>query len=485
MEICPHDKRVSLEIRFDDDGKVSLARCCFLHAFSHLTLEEYGNIDDIIDFAENQKINYAKSSNICIAKCFLDKKIKQVDIGISHACNMKCYHCFFNEHKDTAETKKAYFDTLYKIKGHQLDTIMINNGGEVFVYYKEITEYLRTLTTNDTRQVTFITNLVLLDEDKIKELKAISEETGVNYFFLPSVDGITKESYEAIRIGGKFEKVTENLKLLGDIFGPENAVVLYTIKKPNIDETEKVEKYFKDNFGIRVDISFDVYDKDCEAKYTKLFRKNEKIEQSGSEEFAFSNGGINTETKQVKRDPLLTVITNKPLKKADIQKYSKLDFIEVYSFCGKKLKDGPNNIKYFKKVSNLYMIAAFKLSTKYILFLDDPSSLDVTADEILYYFLSKTNADYLYTKNSNISDNIINERISQIPILKAEIFRKVKDKYVEKADMLYNNIFININYLFEKYSFIEIPENVLTLSIKNKDIIKRIKKQNGILSSKK
>ena len=45
MEICPQDKRVSLEIRFDDDGKVSLARCCFLYAFSHLTLEEYGKIE--------------------------------------------------------------------------------------------------------------------------------------------------------------------------------------------------------------------------------------------------------------------------------------------------------------------------------------------------------------------------------------------------------------------------------------------------------
>ena len=77
MEVCPQDKRVSLEIRFDDDGKVSLARCCFLYAFSHLTLEEYGKIEDIIDYAENSKINYAKSSNICVAKCYLEKRIKQ------------------------------------------------------------------------------------------------------------------------------------------------------------------------------------------------------------------------------------------------------------------------------------------------------------------------------------------------------------------------------------------------------------------------
>lgn len=427
MEVCPQDKRVSLEIRFDDDGKVSLARCCFLYAFSHLTLEEYGKIEDIIDYAENSKINYAKSSNICVAKCYLEKKIKQVDVGISHACNMHCLNCFFKEHKDTPEMKKAYFDTLYKIKGHQLDTIMMNNGGEVFVYYDEIIEYLKSLTPNDTRQVTFVTNLVLLNEERFKELKQISENTGVTYFFLPSVDGIKKESYEAIRLGGKFEKITENLHLLADIFGPQQAVILYTIKKPNINETKNVEKYFMDTFGIRCSISFDVYDKECEEKYNSIFRKDytkeeKEVSSSKEEKFKF----IDSEKAIVHS---LSIILNKNPKEKDIKRFVSTHF-NIYILT----KKCP---KWAKKYMNVFFIKTSKkqiyfninqIFTPYILMIDDLSKLNIECPSILEYFLLKTNRDLIKLNNIVKQDKSFITKngsfFSYNLIIKTDFFRK-------------------------------------------------------------
>lgn len=427
MEVCPQDKRVSLEIRFDDDGKVSLARCCFLYAFSHLTLEEYGKIEDIIDYAENSKINYAKSSNICVAKCYLEKKIKQVDVGISHACNMHCMNCFFKEHKDTPEMKKAYFDTLYKIKGHQLDTIMMNNGGEVFVYYDEIIEYLKSLTPNDTRQVTFVTNLVLLNEERFKELKQISENTGVTYFFLPSVDGIKKESYEAIRLGGKFEKITENLHLLADIFGPQQAVILYTIKKPNINETKNVEKYFMDTFGIRCSISFDVYDKECEEKYNSIFRKaytkeEKEVSSSKEEKFKF----IDSEKAIVHS---LSIILNKNPKEKDIKRFVNTHF-NIYILT----KKCP---KWAKKYMNVFFIKTSKkqiyfninqIFTPYILMIDDLSKLNIECPSILEYFLLKTNRDLIKLNNIVKQDKSFITKngsfFSYNLIIKTDFFRK-------------------------------------------------------------
>lgn len=427
MEVCPQDKRVSLEIRFDDDGKVSLARCCFLYAFSHLTLEEYGKIEDIIDYAENSKINYAKSSNICVAKCYLEKKIKQVDVGISHACNMHCMNCFFKEHKDTPEMKKAYFDTLYKIKGHQLDTIMMNNGGEVFVYYDEIIEYLKSLTPNDTRQVTFVTNLVLLNEERFKELKQISENTGVTYFFLPSVDGIKKESYEAIRLGGKFEKITENLHLLADIFGPQQAVILYTIKKPNINETKNVEKYFMDTFGIRCSISFDVYDKECEEKYNSIFRKDytkeeKEVSSSKEEKFKF----IDSEKAIVHS---LSIILNKNPKEKDIKRFINTHF-NIYILT----KKCP---KWAKKYMNVFFIKTSKkqiyfninqIFTPYILMIDDLSKLNIECPSILEYFLLKTNRDLIKLNNIVKQDKSFITKngsfFSYNLIIKTDFFRK-------------------------------------------------------------
>lgn len=427
MEVCPQDKRVSLEIRFDDDGKVSLARCCFLYAFSHLTLEEYGKIEDIINYAENSKINYAKSSNICVAKCYLEKKIKQVDVGISHACNMHCMNCFFKEHKDTPEMKKAYFDTLYKIKGHQLDTIMMNNGGEVFVYYDEIIEYLKSLTPNDTRQVTFVTNLVLLNEERFKELKQISENTGVTYFFLPSVDGIKKESYEAIRLGGKFEKITENLHLLADIFGPQQAVILYTIKKPNINETKNVEKYFMDTFGIRCSISFDVYDKECEEKYNSIFRKDytkeeKEVSSSKEEKFKF----IDSEKAIVHS---LSIILNKNPKEKDIKRFVNTHF-NIYILT----KKCP---KWAKKYMNVFFIKTSKkqiyfninqIFTPYILMIDDLSKLNIECPSILEYFLLKTNRDLIKLNNIVKQDKSFITKngsfFSYNLIIKTDFFRK-------------------------------------------------------------
>lgn len=427
MEVCPQDKRVSLEIRFDDDGKVSLARCCFLYAFSHLTLEEYGKIEDIIDYAENSKINYAKSSNICVAKCYLEKKIKQVDVGISHACNMHCMNCFFKEHKDTPEMKKAYFDTLYKIKGHQLDTIMMNNGGEVFVYYDEIIEYLKSLTPNDTRQVTFVTNLVLLNEERFKELKQISENTGVTYFFLPSVDGIKKESYEAIRLGGKFEKITENLHLLADIFGPQQAVILYTIKKPNINETKNVEKYFMNTFGIRCSISFDVYDKECEEKYNSIFRKDytkeeKEVSSSKEEKFKF----IDSEKAIVHS---LSIILNKNPKEKDIKRFVNTHF-NIYILT----KKCP---KWTKKYMNVFFIKTSKkqiyfninqIFTPYILMIDDLSKLNIECPSILEYFLLKTNRDLIKLNNIVKQDKSFITKngsfFSYNLIIKTDFFRK-------------------------------------------------------------
>ena len=258
-----------------ENNKILLKRCCIHKPFKELSLKEFYSIDDIINYSlfDKDLTDFISNKDRC-KTCYVHSDIKRVSVSISHACNFKCYHCFFKEHKDTPEMKKAYFDTLYKIKGHQLDTIMMNNGGEVFVYYDEIIEYLKSLTPNDTRQVTFVTNLVLLNEERFKELKQISESTGVTYFFLPSVDGIKKESYEAIRLGGKFEKITENLHLLADIFGPQQAVILYTIKKPNINETKNVEKYFMDTFGIRCSISFMSMIKNAKKNIILFLEKN-------------------------------------------------------------------------------------------------------------------------------------------------------------------------------------------------------------------
>lgn len=245
---------------------IQMCRCCFLKPQAILSLDDYNKINpiDYIESLDNSRKEFVPMwANHCNLECDLNSKIKTVLLGLSYACNLKCYHCFHDIHKDFPLLKKTYIDTLYKLKGHDLDEISPSTAGEEFIYYNEICDWLKTLTLKDVKKIKHQTNLTLLNKDRLLELKQISDDTNVNYFFMPSIDGITKETYEATRIGGNFEVVMQNLKDAVDIFGIQNVKPSFTIKKTNISDIPNIINYFRDNFGLEVDIGADAYDDFC------------------------------------------------------------------------------------------------------------------------------------------------------------------------------------------------------------------------------
>ena len=247
---------------------IQMCRCCFLKPQVILSLDEYNKIDPInfIESHDNSIKEFAPEwEGHCDLSCDLNSRVKTVLLGLSYACNLNCYHCFHNTHKDLSLLKETYLNTLYKLKGHNLEEISPSTSGEEFIYYNEVRDWLKTLTPKDVKKIKHQTNLTLLNREKILELKQISDETKVNYFFMPSIDGITKETYEATRIGGKFKVVMQNLKDLVDIFGPQNVKPSFTIKEPNLPDVCNIVSFFKNNFGLDIDIGADVYDDFCKA----------------------------------------------------------------------------------------------------------------------------------------------------------------------------------------------------------------------------
>ena len=247
---------------------IQMCRCCFLKPQVILSLDEYNKIDPInfIESHDNSIKEFAPEwEGHCDLSCDLNSRVKTVLLGLSYACNLNCYHCFHNTHKDLSLLKETYLNTLYKLKGHNLEEISPSTSGEEFIYYYEVRDWLKTLTPKDVKKIKHQTNLTLLNREKILELKQISDETKVNYFFMPSIDGITKETYEATRIGGKFKVVMQNLKDLVDIFGPQNVKPSFTIKEPNLPDVCNIVSFFKNNFGLDIDIGADVYDDFCKA----------------------------------------------------------------------------------------------------------------------------------------------------------------------------------------------------------------------------
>ena len=268
---CSIDKR--LDITWDEYGNnVILSRCCYTHPFAQFSISDFLKLDDIIKFScEERHYDIKEAAKECISTCNIKPEIKVVNVGLSRVCNLRCYHCYLDgHHRDTPLMKKTYFDTLYKIKGHQLDKISLTDNGEPFIYYNEIILYLMSLSTNDTKQVEITTNLTLLDEKRIKTLQKISNQTNIKYTFIVSLDGISKKTFEATRIGASWEKVTRNLRYLTKYFKYEDIKVSYVIRKPALVDAPFAKSFFIKNFGLKTDIYYDFYDEDCKKYFLDL-----------------------------------------------------------------------------------------------------------------------------------------------------------------------------------------------------------------------
>ena len=274
---CLMSRRLEIFYR---GNKIFLSRCCYTHPFISLDPKDINNIDIFLlakDDSFSHKLTAEAGSKCPINQQNICNKIlpdiKAVTVGISHACNLNCYHCFYTDHKDDSFQKDLYFTILERIKGHNLDMIHMHNSGEVFFYYFKIKEYLKSLSINDTKEVNFQTNGLLLNKDRLKELKKISDDTGIQYTFSFSVDAITEETYKKVR-GGDFEKLLNNISDAIEEFGQENIAFTFTIKEPNKHEAAEFEKFIMNKFNYSsycpTFLSFDFYDKSCQDLFLEI-----------------------------------------------------------------------------------------------------------------------------------------------------------------------------------------------------------------------
>ena len=272
MEFCSQIDRSTLELSVFSHECISFSRCSYLSSLAQIKYDNLKNIDILsYDYVDNFR---KKSSELCTVPCKnLSSKIENVKVGISKACNYNCYHCFNRIHVDSSRDKEIYFYILNNIKGHNLNSLILGHQGEVFLYYEEIKNYLSELSFTDFKQVIFQTNLSLLNTFRIDELKKISDKTGVNYVFLPSLNGITPETHKAVTGQDDYYQVEGNLRYLLDQFGPQNIKATFVIKEPNMSDLPKVDDYLK-GFGVKyLNISYDMFDTKCKDLYLNFLNK--------------------------------------------------------------------------------------------------------------------------------------------------------------------------------------------------------------------
>ncbi|KWT91556.1 radical SAM protein [Candidatus Magnetominusculus xianensis] len=180
-------------------------------------------------------------------KTYCDFPPRKIYIEPTNICNLKCVHCVHNG----ALTRPAghmslgsYKGMIEQIKPLRLHTkIQFTGVGEPFIN-KNLFDMIKY--ASDYGFFTLMnTNATILTKERAEKLI----DSGLDYLHV-SIDGITRESYESIRIGGDFYKVIENIFTLFEARyekkGYHLAVILGIInQRRNQKEVQLFTEYFE------------------------------------------------------------------------------------------------------------------------------------------------------------------------------------------------------------------------------------------------
>lgn len=257
---CDFSSMINISYDFKNDS-FNIQPCCFIKP---IPLSR----DDFFKLPINE-LNYHRPENRNQVNCgypCVFKKIDYIILNILHSCNIRCYNCIAEASNHIiVNAKKRLFEVLNKIidERYFLKGLQIDGSGEIFLIYDELKEILQKIDSKYIQQIIFSTNATLLSEKRILELKEISEKTKVEYTFDISLDGITKETYEATRVGANFEKVISNINILKKFF---KFRMSFTYKKTNIsDNKDDIIKFFKNLGAYYTLIRPDFYDKEIQS----------------------------------------------------------------------------------------------------------------------------------------------------------------------------------------------------------------------------
>ncbi len=172
---------------------------------ANLAVEEFnkalsiGNSNNDI-FIKNKALNEIE---ITEKKLVLESRIRAIVAMITNRCNLKCKIC--NIWKTPWQASPKTMDEIVKLFPYIED--MVWEGGEVLIMegFEDVMEEASRY--SHLKQVIFTNGLVL--NEKIVE-KLIRGRVDIVF----SIDGATKETYEHIRNGGRFDRLLKNLEMI-------------------------------------------------------------------------------------------------------------------------------------------------------------------------------------------------------------------------------------------------------------------------------
>ena len=173
--------------------------------------------------------------------------INKLYIELSSLCNLRCKMCFRNNwfsETPLLMTDKTVDSVIAAVKDSGVNSIFFGGMGEPLLHPRifEVMAVAHALH----KKTELITNGVLLTEPVIKRLLA----SGLDTLWI-SMDGFTKESYESVRLGSMYRKITENIAAFNRMRQNEKLGITFVMMKENLGELASVNSFLEAN---RVDI---------------------------------------------------------------------------------------------------------------------------------------------------------------------------------------------------------------------------------------
>jgi sulfatase maturation enzyme AslB (radical SAM superfamily) len=149
--------------------------------------------------------------------CDQDKfyTIKWLNLEFCSACNLRCKWCTLDHQKKVVMMSpiilEKVLDELAGNRNFKLERIDLHNGGEVLLH-NNLKEMLGIVSSrrrylNHHPLISLLTNATLLTQEKAEMIIQSSALDEIRF----SVDGGTKELFETIRVGAKWEVVKEHI----------------------------------------------------------------------------------------------------------------------------------------------------------------------------------------------------------------------------------------------------------------------------------
>lgn len=250
-KICPNP---FLALEIHTDGNVSI--CCTAHLnkgcefvgnILYEPLDEIWNSDKIQLFREVMyTAQYGKTckpfcpqlialkkgqtplwySHLCDAETFgeiagkkivLNSPYRAVSVASDGSCNLHCIMCRNDKKLRPTELEKLVNQKLYSQILDNISKIRfleLTGTGEPF-FNKSVSDFIEQLKNKDTHNlvIRFITNGQLLTEERWQQIEALNaKELRISV----SIDAASKEIYESIRRGAKWEMLLRNMKMLSE-----------------------------------------------------------------------------------------------------------------------------------------------------------------------------------------------------------------------------------------------------------------------------